>query len=1127
MDQRKFEGLLRRAVGIPIMALAICSALLLWEIQSLRTAFGNLEHTDHVISADGELIKLSSDMESAVRGYLNTGREEFLQPYNSAAATIDVKFAALDQLVADDQAQRAQLGAIQSSTDKWHLLAERAVDLHRTGRENGEYQPSVWTDNLQLKQLMDSIRAQHEAFTATEVGLRNLSARRARGDSKRTVITFTILALAGSSLLALFIWRQMRFLGRDFSASLEIAELQMEALREKAQLLDLAYDTIVVRALDGTIHFWNHGAEVMYGYSKQQATGEISQNLLHTVFSEPLAEIEEKLKRDGRWEGELVRTTQGGKRVVVSCRWVPQRDRNGELCGVMEISSDITDRKEREEDALERELLLRTVAEQTDIGLVVLSEERRYLYSNPAHTKMLGLSATEIEGKRLSDILGRAFEQIGPWLDKAFAGEQVEFELTVPTLPGTEDGGRVRLYTTTYKPLKRTGEGTRVIGVVVDITERKRAEHALRISQERFTAIVSMAMDAVMTLDASQHIVQFNAAAEKIFCCPATEAIGQSLTHFIPAQDPEDHRDRSQDSKDAVAVGATLLREMHFDLGKNYGLRTSGEKFPLEATISQVTVAGERLYTVILRDITERKQAEEELREKEERFRSLVKHAAVGIVQVGMDDTYLQVNPALCAMLGYSETELLGMTPGSITHPEDRARDHALLGSLLTGERDSYEIEKRYVLRNGATVWVSLTSSMVKGISGRPLYRVSIVQNITQRKRTEAELQQVQKMEAIGQLAGGVAHDFNNLLGVILGCSELALAGLAESDPNFERVKEIEKSAIMGASLTKQLLAFSRKQAIAIQVVDLKGIVVGVEPMLRRLLKADIQIVVHLPKGSCMVKADPSHLNQILINLAVNAGDAMTHGGTLTIDVRTIEIVEETLPDTSMKPGPYQMLTVSDTGRGMDAETLVHIFEPFFTTKPVGEGTGLGLATVYGIVKQIGGVVLASSQTGAGSVFEVYLPRSCDGIAPTVVVSRNPQSLTGTETILLVDDSSSLRKMIQEILSHKGYSVMTAQDGIQALELSRAYSGVIDLLITDIVMPQMGGAQLADQIIRERPDIPVVFLSGYAADKYPIPEHAPGRITTIQKPCSVDTLLTSVRRILDETKARLQTPGST
>ena len=692
------------------------------------------------------------------------------------------------------------------------------------------------------------------------------------------------------------------------------------------------------------------------------------------MFPEPLAHIEEKLRRDGRWEGELVRTTQSGKRVVVSCRWVQQREKNGQPCGVMEISSDITESKEREEDLRERDLLLRTVAEQTDIGLVVLSEERRYLYSNPAHTKMLGIVATDIEGQRMSDIVGQAFEQIGPCLDAAFAGEQVEFELTVPTLPGTKDEGRDRLYTMTYKPLKRPGEGTRVIGVVVDITERKRAEHALRISQERFTAIVSMAMDAVMTLDASQHIVQFNAAAEKIFCCPAKEAIGQSLTRFIPARSGEVHRLHGHDVQGAQPVGeGTLLHEMHFDLGSNYGLRTSGEKFPLEATISQVTLAGERLYSVILRDITQRKQAEEELREKEERFRSLVKHAAVGIVQVGIDETFLQVNPAMCTMLGYSETEMLGMKPESITHPEDRARDRSLMESLLSGEHDSYEIEKRYLHRDGATIWGSLTSSLVKDTSGRPLYRVSIVQNITQRKRTEAELQQVQKMEAIGQLAGGVAHDFNNLLGVILGYSELALAGLAGNDPNFARVQEIEKSAIMGATLTRQLLAFSRKQAIAIQVVDLKEIVVGVEPMLRRLLKADIEIVVHLPKGPCRVKADPSQLNQILINLSVNAGDAMAQGGTLTIEVRTAEVVEETLPDTSMKPGSYETLTVTDTGRGMDAETLAHIFEPFFTTKPVGEGTGLGLATVYGIVKQTGGVVLASSQPGAGSVFEVYL----------------------------------------------------------------------------------------------------------------------------------------------------------
>jgi two-component system cell cycle sensor histidine kinase/response regulator CckA len=1119
MDQRRFDSLLRRAVGIPVIALAVFSALLLWEIQSLRTSLGTLDHADRVINADGELIKMSIDMESAVRGYLNTGKEEFLQPYNAAASTIDSKFAALDQLVSENRAQQIQLDAIQSGSDKWRLLAERAVELHRSGKENGEYEPNTWTDNQQLKQLMDSIRAQLEAFTATEMQLRGVSAQRARGLSKLATITCTLLALAGGGLLALFIWRQMRFLGSDFKASLKVAEMDADSLREKAQLLDLAYDTIVVRALDGAIRFWNHGAEEMYGYSKQQATGKTLQELLHTVYPKPLPDIEEKLRQDGRWEGELIRTVQDGTRVTVSSRWVSQRDKNGQACGVMEISSDITERKQREEDLRERELLLRTVAEQTDIGLVILSEERRYLYSNPAHAEALGLNSAEIVGKRVADVMGDLYSQIGPRLDTAFAGKEVEFEFTVPTWPGTSRGNRDRLYAVTYKPLIRPGEGTRVIAVVVDITERKRAENALRISQERFTAIVNMAMDAVLTLDASQHIVQFNAAAERIFCCPAKEAIGQSLARFIPAQCWEEDRERRHDTGSNGAVGGTtLLRRMHSGLRTNYGLRASGEKFPLEATISQLTVAGERQCTVILRDITQRRQAEEELHEKEERFHSMHEHAAVGIVQVRIDDTYLLVNPAMCEMVGYSETELLALTTEWITHPDDRARESALLKSLLIGERASYEIEKRYLHRDGSTIWVSVTSSLVKDIARRPLYRISIVQNITQRKRTEGQLQQAQKMDAIGQLAGGVAHDFNNLLGVILGYSELALAELTEKDPNFARIQEIEKSAKLGAALTKHLLAFSRKETIAIQVVELKEIVAGIEPMLRRLLPEDILIVVHLPQEACPVMVDPSQLKQVLINLAVNAGDAMTKGGTITIDVRTVEVVEEDQKHTSMKPGVWEMLTVSDTGSGMDAETLSHIFEPFFTTKPVGEGTGLGLATVYGIVRQSGGDVSVFSRPGEGSTFKVCLPRSSEAITTKAIVEGKYQGLIGTETVLLVDDSAPVRKLTMEVLRHKGYSVMEAEDGIQAWELSKNYAGVIHLLITDVVMPRMGGTQLAELIMQDRPDIAVIFLSGYAADKYPMPKHAAGRITAIEKPCSVDLLLQAVRRILDESK---------
>lgn len=292
----------------------------------------------------------------------------------------------------------------------------------------------------------------------------------------------------------------------------------------------------------------------------------------------------------------------------------------------------------------------------------------------------------------------------------------------------------------------------------------------------------------------------------------------------------------------------------------------------------------------------------------------------------------------------------------------------------------------------------------------------------------------------------------------------------------------------------------------------------GVEPMLRRLLTEDIEMVVYFPQERCPVMADPSQLKQVPINLAVNAGDAMTKGGTFTIDVRTVEIVEGDQQHASMKPVTCEMLTVSDTGSGIDAETLAHTFEPLFTTKPVGEGTGLGLATVYGIARQSGGDVSVSSRPREGSTFKVYLPRSSDAIASKVVVERNLQRLAGTETVLLVDDSAPLRKMIMEVLSRKGYSVMEAVDGIQAWELSKNYTGVIHLLITDVVMPRMGGTQLAEHIMQERPDIAVIFLSGHAADKYPMPKHARGRITAIEKPCAVYMLLQGVRRVLDEPK---------
>jgi CheY-like chemotaxis protein len=294
------------------------------------------------------------------------------------------------------------------------------------------------------------------------------------------------------------------------------------------------------------------------------------------------------------------------------------------------------------------------------------------------------------------------------------------------------------------------------------------------------------------------------------------------------------------------------------------------------------------------------------------------------------------------------------------------------------------------------------------------------------------------------------------------------------------------------------------------------------ENMLRRLLPEDIEIVIHCGQEACPVDADPSQLKQILMNLAVNARDAMPKGGNLTIDVRTVNLDGKVLQDESLKWGPWVLLTVKDTGIGMDVETTAHIFEPFFTTKPVGEGTGLGLSTLYGIVHQYGGTVLVSSKPGAGSTFRVYLPRSLESKANVEAISIHRSTLNGHETILLVDDSAPLRKLMLELLYRRGYSVLQAGDGVSALEVSRKHPGVIHLLITDMVMPRMGGIELARCIVQERPDIALIFVTGYAADACAMPHYPPGRIAIIEKPYKAETLLHTVRLMLDKMEVALR-----
>src|SRR2546421_3075940 len=509
----------------------------------------------------------------------------------------------------------------------------------------------------------------------------------------------------------------------------------------------------------------------------------------------------------------------------------------------------------------------------------------------------------------------------------------------------------------------------------------------------------------------------------------------------------------------------------------------------------------------------ERKRAEAALTRSETTYRSLVEDSPFGIFQSAPDGRLIAVNPALVSILGYdSETELLQRNVASDIYvdPAERAR---LIEEVT--HRGSVSAESVWRRKDGKTVTVRQTGRVVRDAQGRVEYFNVIVEDITAHKLLEAQFRQAQKMEAVGRLAGGIAHDFNNLLTAILGSADLLLDTLAPDAPEREDLEDIRKAAKRAADLTRQLLAFSRQQVLAPQVLDVNELVANMEKLLRRLIGEDVELRTALASGLGAVKADPGQLEQVIVNLAVNARDAMPQGGRLTIETGNVELdqayAEQHFP---AQPGPYVLLAVSDTGTGMDAATLSRIFEPFFTTKEKGKGTGLGLATVYGVVKQSGGYIWVYSEPGQGTSFKVYLPRVAEAPEPARPDVAAAAPLRGSETVLLVEDDEMVRNLTRRMLAGRGYTVLTASRGEDAMGVVERHAGSIDLLVTDVVMPGMSGRALAQRLLAMRPGLKVLYLSGYTDDA--IVHHGmlePG-VAFLQKPFSADVLARKVREVL-------------
>ena len=667
---------------------------------------------------------------------------------------------------------------------------------------------------------------------------------------------------------------------------------------------------------------------------------------------------------------------------------------------------------------------------------------------------------------------------------------------------GTEFPAEISL-----SPLQTDG-GWLALAAVRDVTERKRTQERVLASERLFRILVENVKDyAIFALDTNGVVASWSPGAETIMGYRAEEIIGQHFSRFYPEEGQKQGKPELE-LKTAKSVGRFE------ELG--WRVRKDGSRFWANVVVTPQRDSGGRLigFSKITHDLTERKAIDDKLRQSEEKFSKAFQSTPLSVtISTVADGRYIDVNDAFLRLVGQERGEVIGhrSTASNLwAYPEDRVK---LLEDLDKHKRVvGFETVFNSKMDSARNVRIFAEPIELDGI---PCV-VAVTEDITDAKIRETQFRQAQKMEATGRLAGGIAHDFNNILNVILGYCQLLLDRVTQADPSRQQVKQIEAAAKRASDLTRQLLAFGRQQVLQSKVVDLNRTLVEMGDMLRRLIGEDIEVSFSLAESLWPIDVDPTQMVQIVMNLAVNARDAMPSGGKLTIETANVKLNGEYIK-THLKvaPGNYVRLVVTDTGIGMDEETSQHIFEPFFTTKELGKGTGLGLATVYGIVKQSEGYIWVYSEPGRGTAFKIYLPRCEGSAAEELEVAPTITDVGGTETILVLEDNDELRELAVAFLESKGYSVLETGDPEQALELARAHQGPIHLLLTDVVMPKITGRTVAEKLAVLHPESKVVFVSGYTDDVIVRHGILNENVPFLQKPYSREGLTAKIRSVLD------------
>lgn len=912
------------------------------------------------------------------------------------------------------------------------------------------------------------------------------------------------------------------------------AEEAVKSHREELSLILNNIDEIVYRGriigdlLRPRLSLINSQTEKLLGYQPEEFMNnpELWGSIIHPDDLPSVAEQVELLIRNG--EPVTVEYRMKHKFTSEYCwiedRIIPEFDERGRVNGFFGAARDVTPRRNRMDALKESERQLAAAHQVAHLGSWELDFTNNKMVWSDELYRVYGLKREEFKPSFesfLERVHSKDREQVKRLNQKAFRDCQpfsmdhriVRPDGTVRTLHVrgefiTDEGG---------KPIK-------LRGIAQDITERRQAEDARREIERSYRGLVEFSPDAVI-VHSENYIRYLNpAGVELLGATSADEIIGKSVLDFIH---PDYRRIVGERIRQTQQGQHAALIELKF-------VRLDGRAIEVEAGAIGIDYLGKRGAQVIIRDITERKRVMMERDAERHMLDALFNQLPVGVLVRNVEGKYSRVNQKVCDILGIGCDDLIGLTVSEAAEIVKAAKPD---GTLLT-ERElpssiavrtgsfSDPIEAVVITPKGQVRQITTTAAPVVLGNGESGGSVAVVVDVTEQHALQEQLRQSQKLESIGVLAGGIAHDFNNLLTAILGNTQLALRKLSPDDPLQNRLIEIEKAGNRAAALTRQLLAFSRRQRLERKTLNLNDTINDIMKMLKRIIGEDVEVSVRQAGSLSPVFADPTQIEQIVVNLAVNARDAMPGGGRLTIETRNVTLdAEYRREHPYAKSGKYVEIVVSDSGTGMDAETRERIFEPFFTTKEAGKGTGLGLSMVFGIVKQHGGMIEVESETGQGTTFRIYLP-----VDENAVKEEAPEVLSpirgGSETILIAEDEEALRGLARSILEDSGYTVLVAKDGAEALEIYKADRERISLVLLDIVMPRMGGREAYERITQLDGAVPVLFMTGYSAEivQYEFVKQnkfiEDAGAVLMQKPYSVEALGRKVREVLDAARRR-------